>query len=326
MAAKPSQDRILICLPGSLDALSCAMAPASAIRRNFPRARIEAFVAKSFVKLLEPSPDFDLVEAEPETDNLKQAPQYVQRIRRGRYDYVFDLRVSEKEAKFLSAVRHFAGRWIGPLGSSKGGDGHLVSAYGHGLAEAGLRLDPDGIVPDMSWILKLRKTTRTLEPAYFGLGEHYVLLIPGVRPSGAPPWEVGNWAEFAKTLIANGVEVCVAGSNADAALANDICRVAEGARSLAGRADLTRIAALSAQAAAVFTPLNSLSYLAAAAGAPSVVLFGRKDPPSLTSAPRGPGGVISLEPSVARLVAQEDAVQAARALGVFEPARTRESA
>lgn len=328
MTVKPAPEKILICLPGSLDALVSAMAPAAAIRRHHPRARIEAFAPEAHVKLLEPSSDFDTVEAEPEIDGLKQIPAYVQRIRRGNYNIVYDLRTSPKAARYVSAARAFAGRWVGPIGLEKSSapDGHLVTHYGMALREAGLNVNPSALVPDMRWILKLRRTTRTLEPAYFGLGENYVLMIPGLRPGAANPWEVSNWSALARELLANGVGVTVAGSKADAALANEICRNADGARSLAGRTDLLRIAALAAQSRAVFTPLNALSYLAAGAGGPTVVLFGRKDPPSKAAAPRGPGGVISLNPTTTSLVTLEDALQAARVLDAFGGAKTRESA
>jgi len=328
MAAKPNQERILIWLPGSLDALASAMAPAAAVRRHHPKARIEAFAARPYVKLLEPSPDFDSVEAEPEVESIKQVPSLVQRVRRGNYSVVYDFRGTPKAARFVGAARAFAGRWIGPIGLEKSNapDGHLVTHYGMALAEAGLAVNPGALVPDMRWILRLRRTTRTLEPAYFGLGDRYVLLIPGLRPGAAPPWETANWSAFSRRLLAEGVGVTVAGSKADAALANEICRNADGARSLAGRADLLRLAALSAQARAVFTPLNGLSYLAAAAGAPTVVLFGRKDPPSKASAPRGPCGVVSLNPGSSEAVTLGDSMQAARALGVFDPVDARESA
>lgn len=328
MTAKPAPERILVCLPGSLDALVSAMAPAAAIRRHHPKARIEAFAPDAYLKLIEPSPDFDIVEAEPDTDGIKQVPAYVQRIRRGNYNIVYDLRTSPKAARYVGAARAFAGRWVGPvrLEKSSAPDGHLVSHYGMALNEAGLKVRPTAMAPDMRWILKLRRTTRTLDPAYFGLGERYVLLIPAVRAGAANPWDGNNWAALARELIANGVEVIVAGAKADAALANDICRAAPGARSLAGRADLLRIAALAAQSRAVFTPLNALSYLAAGSGGPTVVLFGRKDPPSGAAAPRGPNGVISLNPTTTSLVTLEDALQAARVLDAFGAAKTRESA
>ncbi len=327
MANPPARKKILVYLPGSLDSLVSAMAPAAAIRRKHPRDEITAYAPKAYMKLLEHSPDFDSTEEAPAVETLKQVPAYVQRIRQGDYAIVYDLRTSPKATKFLNAARPFAGKWVGPVGLAPATGGcHLVTHFASELERAGVPFHPDQMVPDMRWILKLRRTTRTLEPAYFGLTERFVLMVPGLRNGAAGPWEAENWAALANVLIENGVEVAVAGMAADAKLANDIVREAKGARSLAGRADMIRVAALAAQSRAVFTPLNALSYLAAAAGAPTVLMLGRKDPPAAAAAPRGPGGVIALKPNVTSLITLEDALQAARVLGVFERAESRQSA
>ena len=78
----------------------------------------------------------------------------------------------------------------------------------------------------------------------------------------------------------------IIGGPQEAELAHAIQRAAPGARDLTGRTDFARIALLGAKAALAVGNDTGPLHLAAAAGAPTIVLFSKASDPAL-SAPRG---------------------------------------
>jgi ADP-heptose:LPS heptosyltransferase len=86
----------------------------------------------------------------------------------------------------------------------------------------------------------------------------------------------------------------IIGGPADAALAHAIQREVPRARDLTGRTDFARIAVLGAKAAMAVGNDTGPLHLAAAAGAPTVVLFSGASDPTL-SAPRGKVAVLQAD-------------------------------
>jgi ADP-heptose:LPS heptosyltransferase len=106
-----------------------------------------------------------------------------------------------------------------------------------------------------------------------------VVVHPGAA-FGARRWPADRFAEVARRLGEAGHRVVVTGSGAERALAE---RVAAGAgladqAVLAGRLDLTELAALVAEAALLVSNDTGIGHLATAYGTPSVLLFGPTAP------------------------------------------------
>jgi ADP-heptose:LPS heptosyltransferase len=107
-------------------------------------------------------------------------------------------------------------------------------------------------------------------------------------------WPVEKYGELARILYARGFDVVIIGGPNEASLAHAIQREVPRARDLTGRTDFARIAVLGAKAAMAVGNDTGPLHLAAAAGAPTVVLFSGASDPSL-SAPRGKVAVLQAD-------------------------------
>jgi ADP-heptose:LPS heptosyltransferase len=97
---------------------------------------------------------------------------------------------------------------------------------------------------------------------------------------------VENYAELCRILYSRGFDVVIIGGPQEASLAHAIQRSVPRARDLTGRTDFQRVAVLATKAALAIGNDTGPLHLAAAAGAPTVVLFSGASDPKL-SAPRG---------------------------------------
>lgn len=105
---------------------------------------------------------------------------------------------------------------------------------------------------------------------------------------------VEKYGELARILYAKGYDIVVIGGPQETPLAHRIQREAPRTRDLTGRTDFARIAVLGAKAALAVGNDTGPLHLAAAAGAPTVVLFSSASDPAL-SAPRGRVAVLKAE-------------------------------
>jgi len=112
-----------------------------------------------------------------------------------------------------------------------------------------------------------------------------------VHPGAASParrWPVERFAAVARWAAGQGWPVVLTGNDAERPLARDVCRMAGLAPSavLAGRTDLTGLAAQVGAARVVVCGDTGVAHLASALGRPSVLLFG-PTPPSRWGPPVG---------------------------------------
>jgi ADP-heptose:LPS heptosyltransferase len=120
----------------------------------------------------------------------------------------------------------------------------------------------------------------------------YVMFVPGGsahRPEKR--WPVAKYGELARILYSKGFDIVIIGGPLETPLAHAIQREVPRARDLTGRTDFARIAVLGAKAALAVGNDTGPLHLAAAAGAPTVVLFSGASDPAL-SAPRGKVAVL----------------------------------
>lgn len=117
-----------------------------------------------------------------------------------------------------------------------------------------------------------------LERAGFA-GRPFALLNVGGRPGSAKALPTGEWVEVARRLAAAGLAVAAAAGPGEEDTLAAFARGAPDALALAAPlADLPEFTALARRCAVVLTTDSGPRHLAAAVGAPLVVLFGPTDP------------------------------------------------
>ncbi|MGH7025592.1 MAG: glycosyltransferase family 9 protein [Caulobacteraceae bacterium] len=266
------------------------------IRAAHPEARVTLLTTPQFESLARLSPYFDAVE----TDGRPSGPgawlALVARLRRARFDRVYDLQTNERTNLLFQALRPSPPRWSGtaagcalPHRNPARASMHPLERHAEQLAHAGvwpgapvapLSAEP----PDISWILqralaKTRPGTRPARPA--------ALLVPGSSAHRTDKrWPVESYGKLAARLEVAGFDVLIVGGLQEGELARGIQRLAPRARDLTGRTDFAQIASLGARAAVAIGNDTGPVHLIAAAGAPTIVLFSSASSPEL-SAPRG---------------------------------------
>ena len=133
--------------------------------------------------------------------------------------------------------------------------------------------------PVVEWMKDDEETIRRLVPSMSD-GTPYVVLH--VSPKFAyKMWTVDGWAGLGRWLMEQGLTVVVTGGNApvEQVYCEDVMRqLPEGSVNLAGRVTLSALGYLLSRASLYVGTDTAVSHMAAAVGAPTVVLFGPSNP------------------------------------------------
>jgi ADP-heptose:LPS heptosyltransferase len=299
---------VLIIARGPLGAFVPALMAMERIRAAHPGARITLLTARPFEALARACPHIDIVDVDGEPEDFGEWADLVARLRRGRFDRVYDLECSAGTSRIFQLLRPFPPKWSGTATGCALPDRNPHRAQMHPLERLAAQLEAAGIwpdapkapasapPPDASWIGR-----RMLEAR--GPRRPHVLLIPG-EAGDAPEdrWPTPSFGELAHTLRTQGHDIIILGGPEESALARGIQRLAP-ARDLTGRTDYAQIAALCARASLAVGADAALMSLAAAAGAPCLILqdAARK---SARPAPRGHVAVLCAEPLAELAVAE----------------------
>lgn len=310
--------RVLVIKLSALGDIVLALAAMKKIREAHPEAHITLLTTPPFEALARISPYVDDVDTDGRPEDFKAWMALIGRLRRGRYDRVYDLQTSSRSSLMHLGLLPFAPQWSGiafacshPHRNPRRDYMHTLERQADQLKEAGIWPDaPTGPgeapPPDLSWILKAGGTGGV------SATRPYVLLVPGGsahRPEKRWPAEL--YGAFASAMDERGFDTVIVGGAQETELAHAIRRKAPKSMDLTGQTDLPRVAALGARAALIVGNDTGPLHLAAATGTPTIVLFSAASDPDL-SAPRGHVAVL-YAPDLAEMpVAQ--VLQAAEAL------------
>ncbi len=327
-----SAKEVLVIKLSALGDFMLALGAMKAVRDFHPSARITLLTTPPFEDFASHCPYFDRVETDGRPATMKATTALLNRIRKQRYDIIYDFQTSGRTKNYFTALSR-AGKaplWSGHHEKAAffhdnpdRGKMHSIDRLAEQLAVAGLA--PGGRwnrsnypKPDLSWVRpKLRDAPR-LQPAYFGLEQPYMLLIPGASEHReAKRWPVERYAELATRIADAGVTPAVIGGKAEGQIAQEILKREKRAKSLVTRTDLFQIVALAEKAAFVVGNDTGPMHMAAIAGAPGVALFATNESDPDHAAPRGARSpIINSAPTLAEL--EVDTVwRSIRALGVL---------
>jgi ADP-heptose:LPS heptosyltransferase len=274
--------RVLVIKLAALGDFAQAFGPFAAIRAHHPAARITLLTTRPYAPIARLSPWFDEVweDGRPDWTDIPAVFRLARRLRGAGFDRVYDLQTSSRSSRY----RWFVGRRAAWSGIAPGASHahanprrdlmHTVDRQREQLVMAGIRDFPN---PDLSWL--------DADVTRFGLPERFCLWVPGASP-GRP---AKRWPEGRFGALAAGLELpaVVVGGPVEAPLAAAIMAAAPGTRDLTGQTSFADIAALARHAAYCIGNDTGPAHLIAAAGCPTLALFGEDSDPALC-APRGP--------------------------------------
>ena len=286
-------DRILVIKLGALGDFVQAFGPFAAIRAHHPGARITLLTTPPFAELARRSPWFDEVwpEGRPRYTDLRAQLSLFRRLRAGRFGRVYDLQTSPRSSRY----RWFVGtgaEWSGvargashPHANPRRNAMHTVDRQREQLGMAGITCFPS---PELGWL--------DADLVSFALPPRFALMIPGASPSRPGK----RWPRFPDLAAGLDLPAVVAGGPAERPLARAIRDAAPGTLDLTGRTSLFELAAIARRAAVAVGNDTGPTHLAAAAGCPTLALFGDESDPA-RCAPRGPSAAFLRQESLSDL-------------------------
>lgn len=291
--------KILVVKLGPLGDFVLALAAMKRIRAAHPKARITLLTAPPFEALAKASPYFNTVLTDGQPAGLGAWWALARRIKRERFDRIYDLQNSPRSSLYFQMMRPFAPAWSGtargcalPHRNPARDRMHVLERQAEQLKDAGIWPDAPtepgaAPPPDLSWILKRAPEQRPVAGA--SKPRPYVMMTPGAG-AGQARWPEQNFGELAALLRARGFDIVIIGGPHESALARHIQKYVGQARDLTGRTDYAQIAVLAAKAALAVGNDTGPMHLIAAAGAPTIVLCGKDSQPELN----GPRGHVAL--------------------------------
>lgn len=297
--------RVLVLKFGALGDLVQAFAAFAQIRAAHPGAEITLLTTPPYAEFAQASGLFDFVETDGRPKGLDASLSLLRRLRRARYDRVYDLQTSSRSKTYFYAFLPRPPQWSGiSAGASHRqtrpdrGSLHNLDRIADQLFVAGIgpRYDAgQAPAPDLGWAARLARRGAATTAERFGLTAPFALLAPGassVKPEKF--WPAQAYGALARALIARGLCVAVVGAPAEAQLARAIQTQAPGVNDLTGRTDLVDLAGLGAEAALCVGNDTGPTHLIANAGAPGLMLMSKVTDPN-HCAPRGAMGVIKVD-------------------------------
>lgn len=298
-------EKILVIKLSALGDFVLALAAMKKIREAHRKAHVSLLTTPPFEALAKSCPYFNVVQTDGRPETFGEWMELRRRLKAAGYDRVYDLQTSAHSNRIFQVLRPHPPAWSGialgcslPHRNPLRNQMHTLERQADQLMYAGIWPDAPTAPgtappPDLSWIIRQAAAER---PVPGGVRPRpYVILVPGGsahRPEKR--WPVQKYAEFARMLYGRGFDIVIIGGPQETSLAHAIQREVPRARDLTGRTDFARIAVLGARAALAVGNDTGPLHLAAAAGAPTIVLFSAASDPAL-SAPRGRVAVLQSE-------------------------------
>ncbi len=283
--------RILVIKLSALGDMVLSMPAFARLRAAEAGAHITLLTTPPYADLARRSPWFDAVETDGRPRSLTDWLALVRRLRRARFDRVYDLQANDRTNLLFQALRPHPPFWSGMAAGCAARGDRRRRATMHVLEREADQLNLAGVLPpvstdpgkapgpDLAWMLASLDGPR---PA-----ERLALLVPGASPRRPLKlWPAHSFATLALALQAEGLSVAIIGGDAERTLAAGIQTQAPATIDLTGRTDLFQLAELGARAVLAVGNATGPMHLIAAAGAPCLTLFSGDSDPA-RNAPRG---------------------------------------
>ena len=280
------QERILVIKLSALGDVILAMGAFAAIRAAHPRAHITVLTTRLYVDLIKSTGYFDAIaiDRRPKLYQVREVLALRRFLRNGNFDRVYDLQTSDRSGFYY---RLFwpgkAPEWSGiAKGCSHPHDNpdrdslHTIDRLADQLHRSGIENVPPPFIAGSD-----------IDLERFGVRSPFVLICPGGAPHRPDKrWPAERFGLLAKKIADYRLTPVLIGTDKEAEVLSKIDSMCPKARNLMGRTGFLDIAGLAARSVLAIGNDTGPMHIAAAAGAPSIVLFSRDSDPK-KSAPRG---------------------------------------
>jgi ADP-heptose:LPS heptosyltransferase len=287
--------RVLVIRHGALGDFVQSIGPMQAIRRFHPKAEFTLLTTAALEPLGAALGLFERIwiDRRPSWWDAIGWLATVHRLRRGRFDRVYDLQTSSRSARYFRAM----GRpeWSGHVPGCALPDPDPARDRRHTIDRQRGQLAGAGITDVLPSDLSRLGTSTDLRRFRLGT-EPYVLLVPGGsahRPGKR--WPEEKYATLARRLAHRGVTPILIGAGAERALLASIAAKAPLSRNLCGQTGYDDIATLARSALGAIGNDTGPMHLVAMAGCRALVLFsGESDPRLCAPRPGAEGGEVRI--------------------------------
>lgn len=294
---------VLVIKLSALGDFVMALGAMKAVRAHHPSARITLLTTPVFKDFATLCPYVDAVETDGRPKGVTATRDLIARLRKARYDIIYDFQTSNRTANYFKALNAFGRRtplWSGHAPRAQLAHDNPDRAHMHPIDRLADQLTyagagpPEGWnaltkpMPDLSWVRRNLGDRPSLQPAYFRLEEPYMLLIPGASAHrAAKRWPAERYGALAARIADAGVQPVIIGGTAEGQIAQDIVRAEPRVVNLATRTDLFQIVALAERARFVVGNDTGPMHMSTLAGAPGIALFATSESDPNKAAPRG---------------------------------------
>jgi heptosyltransferase-3 len=278
MIALPGRPRILVVALRRIGDVLLTTPLVRSLRRAWPDARLDMLVFSDTAGILQGNPDIDTVIPMPAKRARGAGLALAARLAK-RYDLAVSTQSGDRPTLFAAVAGR---RSLAPVEGDS-----AMSRFKRGILSVRVPVVP-GLhrVEEMLRLADALGVARVAEvvcpvdasAGHPGSGKPYAVLHPAPM-FRYKRWTGEGWRAVADALAARGLEVVVTGGPAaeERAYLDDVLRGTEVTRT-DGTLPWPRLAGLLAGASVFVGPDTSVTHLAAAAGAPTVALFGPTDP------------------------------------------------
>lgn len=302
MSARKTRPRILVIKLGALGDIIQTFDAFQAIRRHHADAQIALMTTPPYVAFARQMPWFDDVVV----DTRSRTPAHYWRIRRllrhGGWDRVYDLHTENRTARYWRLT------WPPPRPVWSG---HVpnctfprppVTPDTHNRTRMAMQLEaagvPDTGPADLDWL--------DAPIDRFALPERFALLVPGCSPTRPlKRWPPERFAAVAHWLAERGITPIAVGTRSDQPAIDAVRATAPEVVNLGGATSLAELAAIMRRAQAVIGNDTGPMFLAAALGAPSLMLMASTETHPVRATPRGPRADWIVAPTVGEITVEQ---------------------
>jgi len=271
----PPEPKILVVALRRLGDVLLATPLIRSLRQAWPDAKIDALVFADTAGIIEGNPDLNGVVVMPARPRAAQSLKLAARLWR-RYDLAISTQCGDRPSFFA----YLAGRArVGPVEANLNGRIKALSYKRSILYAPGVhRVEEMLRLADALGIARAQGVVTPRPRPVDGLPSDYAVIhaAPMFRYK---QWTMEGWRALAAALTARGLTVIATGGPAEAE-----CRYLDAVwagapvRRLDGQLAWAQLAGLLAKARVYVGPDTSVTHLAAAAGCPTVALYGPTDP------------------------------------------------